>query len=110
MPHSTSSPGDDLPPPATTTAVQYRAMYDFTGQNEHEATVKEGDVIEVIEKTESGWWLVRFGGKLGWLPGAYVEEISTPTSETGVSSSSRPADEAPVIRNAMSAVGRLTRI
>jgi len=102
MPHSTT------PQSATAGSLQHRVKYDFTGQSEHEVTVKMGDIVVITEKNESGWWLAKFEGKLGWLPGAYVEEVTIPSVSTV--SPTVPASESAVIQNAFSAIGRLARI
>ncbi|KAE8443400.1 hypothetical protein EG329_001880 [Mollisiaceae sp. DMI_Dod_QoI] len=100
MPHSTIS--------VTAGSLQHRVKYDFTGQSENEATVKTGDLVVITEKNESGWWLAKVEGKLGWLPGAYVEEVIIRSASTVPPPV--PASESPVIRNALSAIGRLARI
>ena len=40
-------------------------------------------VVQVLEKTPSGWWFVERGQDQGWVPEAFLEQCTTP--ETGVS-------------------------
>lgn len=58
------------PPPETCTA-----LYDFEAQGEGDLSFHEGDVIEVVKRTEQaeGWWTGFFAGKEGTFPGNYVK-------------------------------------
>ena len=35
---------------------------------------KEGEVVEVLEKSDDGWWFVKIGTKEGWVPSTFLEE------------------------------------
>lgn len=35
---------------------------------------KEGEVAEVLEKSDDGWWFVKIGTKEGWVPSTFLEE------------------------------------
>lgn len=35
---------------------------------------KEGEVVEVLEKSEDGWWFVKIGSNEGWVPSTFLEE------------------------------------
>ncbi len=37
---------------------QARALYDYDATKEDELTIREGDVIDVTERFEDGWWYV----------------------------------------------------
>ncbi|PVH99569.1 alpha/beta-hydrolase [Periconia macrospinosa] len=45
-----------------------RASYDFHGTTHTELSVKEGDVVLVIEQLRSGWWDAVLNGVRGWVP------------------------------------------
>lgn len=49
-------------------------MYDFVAELEGELTVVAGDVIQILEEREGGWYWVRLGDKEGLVPCAYVAE------------------------------------
>jgi len=34
----------------------------------------KGDLIQILEKHESGWWLGSIDGNEGWVPSSYLEE------------------------------------
>lgn len=65
------------PPPAAPPAkakIMAKVLYDFAGQKENELTVQAGDLIEVVQKENNGWWLAKNAGGQAWVPAAYVEE------------------------------------
>ena len=35
-----------------------------------------GDIINVYDKQEDGWWQGELGGRVGMFPATYVEEFS----------------------------------
>lgn len=51
----------------------YRAVYDYTPANDGELEMKEGDMVYVTEKDESGWWYASKDDKEGFVPADYVE-------------------------------------
>ncbi|KAI0307947.1 myosin class I heavy chain [Multifurca ochricompacta] len=52
----------------------YRAKYAFEGQAGEVSLVKD-DLVELIEKDENGWWLVKKDGVEGWAPSNYLELV-----------------------------------
>ena len=38
--------------------------------------LKEGEIYEVIERTDGGWWYVQYGDKEGWAPSSFLEPAS----------------------------------
>ncbi|KAK8104181.1 myosin-1 [Apiospora kogelbergensis] len=69
------------PPPAAPPAkakMQAKVLYDFAGQKENELTIKAGDIIEVVQKENNGWWLAKNASGQAWVPAAYVEAIKAP--------------------------------
>ena len=51
------------------------ALYDFDKEREEDLEFSRGDLIEVLEKNESGWWIGRFGDKIGTFPFNFVNII-----------------------------------
>ncbi|KAB5567008.1 P-loop containing nucleoside triphosphate hydrolase protein [Coniochaeta sp. 2T2.1] len=69
------------PPPAAPPAkpkIMAKVLYDFQGQKENEMSIKVGQLIEIIQKENNGWWLARSGPGQAWVPAAYVEEQAPP--------------------------------
>ena len=38
-------------------------------------SLKKDDVVELIEKDDNGWWLVKMNGAEGWAPNNYLELV-----------------------------------
>lgn len=69
-----------------------KVLYDFDAQGEDELTVKENDVVTIVDKENDEWWLVRSsGGQEGVVPAQYVEigdaaNVSAPAAAVGYDS------------------------
>lgn len=62
------------PPPKAPEAEVYKAKFAFEGQ-EGEISLKKDDTVELVEKDDNGWWLVRKDGQEGWAPNNYLELV-----------------------------------
>jgi len=62
------------PPPKRPEVPTYRAKFAFEGQ-EGEMSLKKDDIVELIEKDDNGWWLVKLNGHEGWAPNNYLELV-----------------------------------
>jgi len=54
---------------------QCQAIYDYKANMYDELSIKYGDVINIHDKQEDGWWLGECDGKVGIFPATYVEVI-----------------------------------
>lgn len=54
---------------------QCRAIYDYTANMYDELSIRYGDIINIHDKQEDGWWLGECDGKIGIFPATYVEPI-----------------------------------
>ena len=54
----------------------YRAMYTYDSQDHGEVGFREGDEVEVIQRSENGWWLVRTPEELGWGPSNFLQSMA----------------------------------
>lgn len=81
------------------TATQNRrckVIYSYRENKPDELTLAVGDVIEIFEEVEEGWWRGKLGPKVGVFPSNFVEiiESASPTSANRKSSTgSKPAHE-----------------
>lgn len=56
----------------------YRVIADYEKNSKSELSVKDGNVVDVVEKTENGWWFCQMKNKRGWVPAAYLEPLDSP--------------------------------
>ncbi|XP_030591506.1 NADPH oxidase organizer 1a [Archocentrus centrarchus] len=56
----------------------YTAVKSFKGTKIDEVTVTIDAVVEVLKKSENGWWLVRSTGKVGYIPTMILEPYRYP--------------------------------
>ncbi|XP_073349135.1 CD2-associated protein [Pagrus major] len=70
---------------------QCKALFDYQPVNEDELELKVGDIIEIIEEVEEGWWSGSFNGKSGLFPSNFVKELDVTGEEA--ESNDTTADE-----------------
>ncbi|NWZ82077.1 NCF1 factor, partial [Poecile atricapillus] len=56
----------------------YRAIADYEKSSTSEMALKAGDMVDVVEKSENGWWFCQLKNKQGWVPAAYLEPLDGP--------------------------------
>ncbi|KAM7147168.1 neutrophil cytosol factor 1 isoform 2-T2 [Molossus nigricans] len=56
----------------------YRAIADYAKSSSSEMALATGDVVDVVEKGESGWWFCQMKTKRGWVPASYLEPLDSP--------------------------------
>lgn len=54
----------------------YRAIYTYNSQDDGEVAFREGDEVEVIQRSDNGWWLVRTSEELGWGPSNFLQSLA----------------------------------
>ncbi|KAI6660367.1 hypothetical protein LOD99_13953 [Oopsacas minuta] len=53
---------------------EFIATGDYETQDSDGLSFREGDVIEIVEKHDTGWWWANLRGELGWVPSTYLEK------------------------------------
>ncbi|XP_029312307.1 NADPH oxidase organizer 1-like [Cottoperca gobio] len=56
----------------------YCAMRSYTAKNNDEVSVPIGSVVEVLRKSDDGWWLISFNGKGGYIPSMNLQPYNNP--------------------------------
>lgn len=54
-----------------------RALYDYEADDRTSLSFHEGDVIQVINQLESGWWDGVINGVRGWFPSNYCQVVTS---------------------------------
>ncbi|KAF8078956.1 myosin-1 [Lyophyllum atratum] len=83
------------PPPAKPQVPTYRAKFAFAGE-EGEMSLEKDDVVEVVEKDDNGWWLVKKNGLEGWAPNNYLELVPPKAAPAAPPPPPRPAVARPI--------------
>ncbi|XP_015667781.1 CD2-associated protein [Protobothrops mucrosquamatus] len=52
-----------------------KVLFEYTPQNEDELELKVGDIIDMNEEVEEGWWSGTLNGKTGLFPSNFVKEL-----------------------------------
>ncbi|XP_078142040.1 nostrin [Centroberyx gerrardi] len=52
-----------------------KALYNFTSEQDDELNLKEGDLLDIYLKEDSGWWFGILNRQIGHFPSTYVEEL-----------------------------------
>ena len=58
-----------------------RALRDFTSTDASSLSFRKNDVVQIVNRLDSGWWDGILGEVRGWFPSNYVAMISNPKSE-----------------------------
>ncbi|NXF03686.1 CD2AP protein, partial [Smithornis capensis] len=62
---------------------QCKVLFEYIPQNEDELELKLGDVIDITDEVEEGWWSGTLNGRTGLFPSNFVKELeSTDDGET----------------------------
>lgn len=63
---------------STERGSRYTAIKNYTATKNDEITVNIGAVVEVLQKSDNGWWLIRYKEKVGYIPSVYLRPYSYP--------------------------------
>ncbi|XP_012415557.1 SH3 and PX domain-containing protein 2B [Trichechus manatus latirostris] len=65
--------GGDLTSVDPLVLEQYVVVADYQKQESSEISLSVGQVVDIIEKNESGWWFVSTAEEQGWVPATCLE-------------------------------------
>ncbi|XP_067389869.1 SH3 domain-containing protein 21 [Emydura macquarii macquarii] len=52
-----------------------RANFSYTPEKEDELQLQAGELVQILEEIEDGWWLGRKNGRVGAFPSNFVQEL-----------------------------------
>ncbi|XP_040295659.1 NADPH oxidase organizer 1-like [Bufo bufo] len=58
--------------------MYYYAQKAYEAQQTDEISLTVGVVVEVIEKSETGWWLICYNGRFGYVPSMFLKPYNNP--------------------------------
>jgi hypothetical protein len=62
-----------------------RATFDYVATESGELSIRKGDIINVIERDETGWWKGELKGLVGFFPSNFSEVLpATPSEEASL--------------------------
>ncbi|XP_011402812.1 PREDICTED: neutrophil cytosol factor 1-like [Amphimedon queenslandica] len=63
---------------------KYRTVASYTAEEEDEISFEPSLTVEVLQKSLTGWWLIRCEGKVGVAPATYLKKIEEGSEESAV--------------------------
>jgi len=66
-----------------------KALFDFPGQSHTDLPFRKGDMLRLLNKTDSSWWEAELNGRVGMIPANYVEHIIEPAPSSSPSGEPR---------------------
>ncbi|CAD5120872.1 DgyrCDS9420 [Dimorphilus gyrociliatus] len=64
----------------------YEVIADYTKESKDEKTLKCGQIVDVVQKSSNGWWLVQIidesDDKPAWVPASYLQPTYDSTSKS----------------------------
>ncbi|XP_040283247.1 CD2-associated protein isoform X2 [Bufo bufo] len=93
-------PGMGPPPPPNKSLKkkskkrQCKVVFEYIPQNEDELELKLGEVLEITEEVEEGWWSGTSNGRSGLFPSNFVKELELSDDGESQESSEDPAEPA----------------
>ncbi|NXU59319.1 NOXO1 oxidase, partial [Turnix velox] len=56
----------------------YFVAQDYESQKADELSLNSGVIVEVVKKSDDGWWLIRYNGHTGYMPSMYLQPYKNP--------------------------------
>ncbi|XP_045438015.1 SH3 and PX domain-containing protein 2A isoform X4 [Pipistrellus kuhlii] len=72
---------------------QYVVVSNYKKQENSELSLQAGEVVDVIEKNESGWWFVSTSEEQGWVPATYLEAQNGTRDDSDINTSKSGEEE-----------------
>ncbi|XP_051559217.1 SH3 and PX domain-containing protein 2A isoform X5 [Myxocyprinus asiaticus] len=85
---------------------QYVVVANYERQENSEISLKAGETVDVIEKSESGWWFVSTAEEQGWVPATYLDSQSGTRDDLDLGTSRSGEEEKYVTVQAYASQGK----
>ncbi|XP_057187099.1 SH3 and PX domain-containing protein 2A isoform X3 [Triplophysa rosa] len=85
---------------------QYVVVSNYERQENSEISLKAGETVDVIEKSESGWWFVSTAEEQGWVPATYLDSQSGTRDDLDLGTSRSGEEEKYVTVQAYASQGK----
>ena len=82
-------PGSTASPPG----MYVKALYDYNADDQTSLSFRKGDIIQVLNQLETGWWDGIMNDIRGWFPSNYCAVVTGPGENTFESQSLGNKDE-----------------
>ncbi|MBN3303886.1 NOXO1 oxidase, partial [Amia calva] len=69
---------DDNLPDVSEEGMLYCTLRNYEAKIADELSVNIGAVVEVLQTSDDGWWLIRYHGKAGYVPSMYLKPYRNP--------------------------------
>ncbi|CAG8620658.1 15760_t:CDS:2 [Funneliformis mosseae] len=76
-------PNKPLPPLPSLNPV-YKCVHSFAEEDTRYLSFNTYDILEILEKNNSGWWLAKKGEKRGFVPFHYLEEVKVASKQSNI--------------------------
>ncbi|KAL1257731.1 hypothetical protein QQF64_010975 [Cirrhinus molitorella] len=87
-------------------AERYITIQPFSSSSQDELGFESGVTVEVIQRNLEGWWFIRYGGKEGWAPAAYLKKM-----QDGVMAGNQATEtNKPAVQGQVEIIGNLMEI
>jgi hypothetical protein len=53
-----------------------RVLYEYAPSEPGHLAVQPGDLLYVLRKDPSGWWLASFDAQVGWIPNNFAKSVA----------------------------------
>ncbi|XP_067311762.1 SH3 and PX domain-containing protein 2A isoform X2 [Pseudorasbora parva] len=84
----------------------YITVQPFSSSSQDELGFESGVIVEVIQRNLEGWWFIRYGGKEGWAPAAYLRKM-----QDGVMAGNQATEtNKPAVHGQVEIIGNLMEI
>uniref|UniRef100_A0A8C1JS56 SH3 and PX domains 2Ab n=1 Tax=Cyprinus carpio TaxID=7962 RepID=A0A8C1JS56_CYPCA len=85
---------------------RYITVQSFNTSSQDEVGFESGVIVEVIQRNLEGWWFIRYGGKEGWAPAAYLRKM-----QDGVIAGNQATEtNKPAVQGQVEIIGNLMEI